>query len=97
MGQRFQAHYILKNSKGETYTRAFHLQWCWGYYAVIRLHQVLDYFKDQLHYAYCPFNGKKSWNEEEEIMTTLCGLTSLNLVSKSYVNAIYEKSINEDP
>ena len=89
MGQRFQAHYIMKNREGKTYKMAFHLQWSWGHYSIIRLNQVLDYFKNNLSDKYCKFNGK-GFEDYEEIKDVLHSLTSLNLVTKSFVNADYE-------
>lgn len=94
MGQRFQAHYIMlerqENSKVLVRKQAYHLQWCFGEYTIVRLEQVLNYMDKYLDNEYAPFHGIIYPPLEEGLKILQC-LTSINMITGSYVNAIEEE------
>ncbi len=91
MGQRFQVAYITKTERGEIFKQDFHLQWCWGYYSIIRANQILEYFEDNLTDKFSP--ARLNWMKGELDDIFHC-LLSVNNLFKSYVRV--EKYSSEE-
>lgn len=91
MGQRFQV-YVNYGANGEENLFAMHLQWCWGPYAVIRAHQLLNYLDGARNNPSNPFGlGSRravdglSHDGRREDLYLLRALTEINPVSCSIV------------
>lgn len=96
MGQRFQVYYLMtqkdqQTKREELHREAFHLQWSWGKYSLMRLSQIMAFMSKQLPYEYTPFHPKGSYELEPKGIDMLQGLTSLNLYVGSYVDAYREE------
>lgn len=90
MGQRFQVY--VNYGKEKDHLFAMHLQWCWGPFAVVRAHQLVDYLDSAREYRYNPFGigphstlGGNSFDGRREDLYVLRALTEINMVSKSIV------------
>lgn len=76
MGQRFQIY--VRYAKQER-LEAIHLQWCWGYYSIIRAKQLLDFISDNLQEDYSMFETGRDAKD------AIFALSSLNLTCNSFV------------
>lgn len=85
MGQRFQIAYITKTEEGEVLKQDFHLQYCWGYYSIIRANQILEYFENDSIKRFSP--TRVSWKKDDLDDIFHC-LLSINDLFKSYVCAL---------
>lgn len=91
MGQRFQVAYITKcKGYGENEGKEliekqdFHLQWCWGYYSIIRAHQILNHFEEELNDDY---SIARSDYRKDELDDVFHCLLSVNNLFHSYVRS----------
>ncbi|MBR3690199.1 MAG: hypothetical protein IKL97_03765 [Eggerthellaceae bacterium] len=96
MGQRFQAYvnYGKTNEPGSPGDNLFamHLQWCWGHFAIIRAHQLIDFLNGTRDQMFNPFGlgehsrvGGMSFDGRREDLYLLRALTEINTVSSSIV------------
>lgn len=90
MGQRFQT-YVNYGNEGENLF-AMHLQWCWGQFAIIRAHQLVDFLDGAKENIFNPFGlgehsrvGGMSYDGRREDLYLLKALTEINTVSSSIV------------
>lgn len=103
MGQRFQAYYLMtkkgqQTNREELHREAFHLQWSWGLYSLMRLGQVMEFMTKQLPYEYTPFHARASYDLESHGIPILEALTGMNYYLGSYVEPYREdEDVAKDP
>ncbi len=96
MGQRFQCYvsYGKQDEPGKPGDNLFamHLQWCWGPFAIIRAHQLVDFLDGARENRFNPFGlgecsqvGGMSFDGRREDLYLLKALTEINTVSSSIV------------
>lgn len=102
MGQRFQTYVRYNGGKSLV---AYHLQWCWGTYAINRVYQLLDFISKNLEDTYSNFVSEHfetvnrgKYREDKRILE---GLIQMNITCGSYVAGIdlvkEEKEYQEEP
>lgn len=89
MGQRFQIYVRYNGGKSLV---AYHLQWCWGRYAINRVYQLLDFIDKNLKDTYSNFTSDKfdisnrgKYREDKRILESLI---QMNITEGSYVAGI---------
>lgn len=89
MGQRFQIY--VRYNEGKSLV-AYHLQWCWGRYAINRVYQLLDFISKNLRSDYNNFaseyfetTNRGKYREDKRILE---GLIQMNITCGSYVAGI---------
>lgn len=96
MGQRFQAYvnYGKSDEPGKPGDNLFamHLQWCWGQYAIVRAHQLVDFLDGARENIFNPFGmgehsriGGSSFDGRRQDLYILRALTELNTVAATTV------------
>ena len=102
MGQRFQIYVRYNGGKSLV---AYHLQWCWGRYAINRVYQLLDFIDKNLKDTYSNFISDKfdisNRGEYREDKRILENLIQMNITEGSYVAGIdlvkEEQEFAEEP
>lgn len=89
MGQRFQIYVRYNGGKSLV---AYHLQWCYGRFAINRVYQLLDFISKNLQDTYSNFISDKfdisNRGEYREDKRILEGLMQMNITTGSYCAGI---------
>ena len=89
MGQRFQIYVRYNGGKSLV---AYHLQWCWGTYAINRVYQLLDFISKNLRDDYNNFTSENfditNRGRVRADKKILEGLIQMNMTAGSYVAGI---------
>lgn len=89
MGQRFQVYVRYNGGKSLV---AYHLQWCYGRFAINRVYQLLDFINKNLKDSYSNFvddhfeiTNRGEYREDKRILESLI---QMNMTAGSYVAGI---------
>lgn len=89
MGQRFQVYVRYNGGKSLV---AYHLQWCYGRFAINRIYQLLDFISKNLKDTYSNFTNEHfeitNRGEYREDKRILESLIQMNMTAGSYVAGI---------